>query len=351
MIQNLNYWNIYDFQSLHDIINFKNSYKSLRKQLISKHEGFINEEKNLLEVELKELTSEIEILSKRTEARINEEINILKQQISFLEKEFSAITIKKIFRYFKIWNYKRKIKKKERSFKSEIKKSIFELNNQYCKKIHRYEFLSSQFEVAVLQSADKYISELDRKYNALKNLRNFYYGALGEQKVVDALIDLSDDYFLINDFSIIFSPALYRRNENDYIKSVQIDHLLIGPSGIFLIETKHWKQSSIEENRRWSPLNQIKRSNYAMFRLIENDRSRYYLRLDKFHWGDRKIPIRNLLAWTNKKPIQEFPFVKSVSVSQLHGYVKYFKPIFSVEETHRIAEYLVAINKQKSIRL
>src|SRR5690606_21481220 len=98
MIQNLNYWNIYDFQSLHDIINFKNSYKSLRKQLISKHEGFINEEKNLLEVELKELTSEIEILSQRTEARINEEINILKQQISFLEKEFSAITIKKIFR-------------------------------------------------------------------------------------------------------------------------------------------------------------------------------------------------------------------------------------------------------------
>src|SRR5690606_27531956 len=169
MIQYLNYWNIYDFQSLHDIINFRNTFKSLRTQLISKHEGFINDEKKLLEVELKELTSEIEILTQRTEARINDEINFLQQQIDFLEKEFSAITITKVFRYFKIWNYKRKIRKKERSFKSEIKKSIFRLNNEYCRKIHRYEFLSSQFEVAVIQSADKYISELDRKYNALKN--------------------------------------------------------------------------------------------------------------------------------------------------------------------------------------
>src|SRR5690606_31652834 len=166
MIQYLNYWNIYDFQSLHDIINFRNTFKSLRKQLISKHEEFINEEKNLLEVELKELTSEIEILSQRTEARINDEINILKQQINFLEKEISANKITKVFKYFKIWNYKRKIKKKERSFKSEIKKSIYRLNNQYRRKIHRYEFLSSQFEVAVIQSADKYISELDRKNNA-----------------------------------------------------------------------------------------------------------------------------------------------------------------------------------------
>jgi hypothetical protein len=69
---------------------------------------------------------------------------------------------------------------------------------------------------------------------------NLIYGAVGKQKVVDTLKVLSDDFILINDFNISFSQALFYKQEADYIKSLQVDHFLIGPTGIFIIETKNW---------------------------------------------------------------------------------------------------------------
>ena len=63
-------------------------------------------------------------------------------------------------------------------------------------------------------------------------------GAIGENAVVRELKKLSDQYYLINDFSLKFNPPIYNKRENDRIYSIQIDHLLVCPSGIFILETK-----------------------------------------------------------------------------------------------------------------
>jgi len=151
---------------------------------------------------------------------------------------------------------------------------------------------------------------------------------------------------LINDFSVSFSPAIYNRQENDYIKSVQIDHILVGPAGIFLIETKNWSEKSLQNLSLRSPVEQIKRTSFALFYLLNNDMSSYHLSLDAHHWGDKKIPIKNLIVLTNTKPKEEFQFVKILTVSELLGYVNYFKPIFSYNETKRIADMILRINEK-----
>jgi hypothetical protein len=170
---------------------------------------------------------------------------------------------------------------------------------------------------------------------------------LGEQKVVKTLESLSDEYFLINDFVVSFSPAIYNRQENDYIKSVQIDHILVGPSGIFLIETKNWSEKSLENLSLRSPVQQIKRTIFVLFKLLNNEMSNYHLRLDRHHWGDKKISMKNLIVLTNTKPKEEFQYVKILTVNELLGYVNYFKPSFSNTETQRIADFLVDINTKK----
>ena len=65
-----------------------------------------------------------------------------------------------------------------------------------------------------------------------KKLSLYYKGAKGEEDVAAELTKLSNDYVVFNDFapgkSNIFKPQ-----EN-------IDHIVVGPSGIFIIETKNW---------------------------------------------------------------------------------------------------------------
>ena len=335
--------NIHDFKSLKEVIDFQKSYTILRQQLISHHENLIEEEKNMLNIDLPNLDLAIETQRQVSVQIWTNKINKLKQQLNISRSNTSTNFFQKLASDLRHWNYKRKIKREENNFEREVNMSISKLVNDYQVKSDRYQFISSNFNEAVKLSAQYSLSELERKKATVDELNNYIYGALGEQKVVKAIENLSDDYFLINDIDVSFSPAIYNRNENDYIKSVQIDHILVGPSGIFLIETKNWSEKSLQNYSLRSPIEQVKRTSFALFYLLNNEKSNYYLSLDGHHWGDKKIPIKNLIVMTNTKPKEEFQYVKILTAKELLSYVNYFKPIFSYTETKRIADMILRI--------
>ena len=65
-------------------------------------------------------------------------------------------------------------------------------------------------------------------YYFLRKYRIYSGGWEGEKQVMKLLSSkLSDDYFLINN--------LYLRGSGG-----DIDHVVLGPSGIFVLETKNW---------------------------------------------------------------------------------------------------------------
>ena len=94
-----------------------------------------------------------------------------------------------------------------------------------------------------------------------------------------------------------------------------------------------------------SPVDQIKRTNFVLFYLLNNEKNNYHLRLDSHHWGDKKIPIKNLIVLTKIKPKEEFQYVKILTINELLSYVNYFKPIFSHTETKKIADMILRINE------
>jgi len=337
--------NIYDFKSLKEVIDFQKSYSILRQQLISDHENLITEEKNMLNIDLPNLEIAIEIQRQVSVEILTNEINKLKQHLNISTSNASTHFFQILVGDIRHWNYKRKIKRKEDNFEIAVQTSISKLVEDFQVKSNRYQFITSDFNNAVGQSAQHLLAELERKKTTIDRLNNYIYGALGEQKVAKTLETLSDDYFLINDFDVSFSPVIYNRKENDYIKSVQIDHILIGPSGIFLIETKNWSEKSLENLSLRSPVEQIKRTSFALFYLLNNEKSNYHLSLDRHHWGDKKIPIKNLIVLTNTKPKEDFQYVKILTVNELLSYVNYFPSIFSHAETKRIAEMILRINE------
>ncbi|NCD42300.1 MAG: hypothetical protein EOL88_09435 [Bacteroidia bacterium] len=345
----LNDRNIHDFKSLKEVIDFQNSYTTYRQNLIANHENLIEQEKKILKDELLQLDSTIEIQKNHSEQRLTNEIERLKQLLNYATEIRPSNLFQKLKSIFRLWYFKWQLSYKERNFDLEVLKSINNLVSIRQVKDRRYQFIALQFNSAVEQSAQKDLSEIERKKSVIDKLSSFIYGALGEQKVVRTLNTLSDEFFLINDFAVSFCPAIYNRQENDYIKSIQIDHLLVAPSGIFLIETKNWSEKSLESLSLRSPVQQIKRTSYVLFKLLNNAMSNFQLRLEKHHWGDKKIAIKNLIVFTNTKPKEEFQYVKILTLKELLGYINYFKPTFSSMETQRIADFLIRLNDQKTI--
>jgi hypothetical protein len=187
----------------------------------------------------------------------------------------------------------------------------------------------------------KRISDSNRDLEFIKETVEGLYstiaGAVGENAVLGELKKLSDKYYLINDFSLKFNPPIFNKREDDRIYSIQIDHLLISQSGIFILETKNWNSKSIENLDLRSPVEQVKRASFALFVFLNSDKNQG---LVHNHWGSKKIPIKNIIVMTNKSPKSDFQHVKVLPLDKLNGYIQYFDEIFDETETANVFNYL-----------
>ena len=123
-------------------------------------------------------------------------------------------------------------------------------------------------------------------------------GAKGEARVSRQLSRLPDDFTIIHDYNLEFTKPLHDPQNDDYIFSIQIDHLVIGPTGIFLIETKHWSKTSQENRNFFSPIRQVKRSNFALFVKLNQAIEKGSIVAFGHHWGlETNIPPEHSLFY------------------------------------------------------
>lgn len=223
----------------------------------------------------------------------------------------------------------------EKSTKNLFNKIIFFLKiNSLSRKKSK---LENNYENILSARCAESNKKLDFTKEVVDGLYTIIAGAVGENSTVKELEKLSNDYYLINDFSMDFNPPIYNRKENEKMFSIQIDHLLICKAGIFLLETKNWSNKSINNLNLRSPVKQITRTNYALFVLLNSESN---ISLKRHHWGSARIPIRNIIVMTKVKPKEEFKHIKVLTLNELNGYIQYFEEIFSNEEVECIFNYL-----------
>ena len=73
---------------------------------------------------------------------------------------------------------------------------------------------------------------------AVPRLERIRKGRLGERLVTELLEQLPDDYYLVNDLAIEGSGG-------------NIDHVVVGPCGVVVIETKRWAGNVRCDRDRW----------------------------------------------------------------------------------------------------
>lgn len=323
---------INDFNSIKETLDFKKKYNFFKEQVYS-------ENKLRLENEIRTLNLELEKLNLNLDSFKNE------QEFDFKIKSINLLLIylirNKFFRYFLLIF---KLIKKEKLQQLELSNKYFETKTSINKTKKKLYLLTCNFDKQLEIISKQKIDSIEYKKNILQNLYPVIQGAIGEKKVENELKKLSDDNYLINDFKLYFKNPIYIPSENRYIKSIQIDHLLINQAGIFSIETKNWSIHSINNDNLYSPVKQTRRSGYALFKVLSEIDTNKILSVD--YWGSKKIPLKNIIVLINHKKDVEFQYVKVLKLEELNKYITYFKNIFSKKETEKIVSYLLSINNK-----
>lgn len=145
------------------------------------------------------------------------------------------------------------------------------------------------------------------------------YGAIGELKAIELFRNLPDEYYIINDYQRSFHRPLHMKSEGDWIYSIQLDHIVIGPTGVFVIETKYWSSKSIKNNNLFSPVKQLRRGGFALFVILNNAIREY--RVFNNHWGSTQVPVANILLMMNATTNEQFQFVKILTETNLLNHI------------------------------
>ena len=166
----------------------------------------------------------------------------------------------------------------------------------------------SIFEEAALLVS---LAPLAAFYFYLRKYRIYSAGWQGEKQVAKFLSSrLSDDYFLIND--------LYLHDGGG-----DIDHIVLAPSGVFVLETKNWSgnitcngddwQRAGKRNFKGSPSRQVKRNAAKIKRII--DSSQAFRSLD--------VWVEGIVVFTNDHAALHLsnPAVLILKLSQLPSHI------------------------------
>ena len=151
-------------------------------------------------------------------------------------------------------------------------------------------------------------------------------GATAELEVIDCLRALPDTYYICSDLNLRASRKI--RFHGEYLRTAQIDHLVVGPGGIFVLEVKRWSRQFVESRQFFDPYEQVARASYLCYDLQR-----------------QRVPgvrVRSILVNCGVLPPCRDDFhVKVVTLPQLRGYVTYFrKPVLDKEQVDRVIKTL-----------
>jgi len=318
--------------------NLDDEYTKQEKQVMEQ----INTEITDLTKNIEVLDCEIEIKSSKIKIDINSEIEKLEKKIKEIEKikfnlEKLFIFIKSKFeKYKKKRRYKYLVNNPKDEVQKLLKNEYFQLKNYIDKK----QYLKNNFDIECKHRLSNLLNQVD-KIGFIKKSK-IYKGAKGEILVIEKLRNLTDDYCIFND---LFFKLDHGVNFNGtFLKSAQIDHLVIGPSGIYVIETKNWSEAYVKkvfENGSYTPYDQIKRSSYAVYRHLNSSKYGNVFQKAYYSLAKKEIKVISIIAITGSKiPLQDKGFVKVLFPNQLSGYISERENILSNEMIENLVKNL-----------
>jgi len=171
-----------------------------------------------------------------------------------------------------------------------------------------------------------YVAGLENGISRLENLIKSpeFTGARAELSVIAKLKRLPADYVVLNDVHL--RATRFHKYNGVPLQSAQIDHLVISPAGLFVIETKAWSKQFVQSRNYHNPFDQVGRASYLCYSIVKK-------------MG--RVPVRSIIAASGYIPERPVAAkVKILRVDDLNGYISYFRErVLSPELTGRLRDY------------
>ena len=331
------------------------SIDDIGRTKINLEEEYIEQEKEVkkqIDIEIQDLSTKIEnleyeIKSKTEKIRnnIQSEITSLQQKIIILEEiKFELLNLfTYIIAKIEKFNKKERLNYLQNHTDDELKKSlIIEYNNLDSLK-NRKIFLENTPNKEIKLQLSTLINRID-KINFVKN-SNDYKGAKGELLVIEQLKILSDDYIVFNDINLKLKKTV--KHKKSYLKSAQIDHLVVGPSGVYVIETKNWSESTVIENftrNSFTPYDQVGRSGRVVYRYVNSNKYGNIIQKTYHSIANKEIKVKSIIAITGSKiPLKKKEFAKVLYPHKIPYYILGKENILSIETIQRLEKKLMKV--------
>lgn len=150
-------------------------------------------------------------------------------------------------------------------------------------------------------------------------------GAQGELEVIRELCKLPDNFVLLNDVELEAKSFLTHNQKP--VQSAQVDHLVVGPTGIFLLETKAWSRSFARSGEAFDPFEQVSRAGLLCHCLL----------------NDAGLPakVRNVVVIRSQLPSSEHrDWVRVVSPERVRSLVTSGRAQLESHDVEEIVGYL-----------
>lgn len=339
----LNEKGIDDFNSIKEINLFFSSYDS---QVASIKQNTEQELDRKMEYSI---ARKIKLENRR--ARILESVTAIgEDHIYSLENDKQKLqgllpsnVIQKCWRGCRIFLINRKLENLKKKSAGKLEESVMEVQSELDQLTFFMRKYEKERDSLIVEYSDDKLYAIAKKKKVLEELRPLIAGAVGENKVQKELQRLPDNNTVFNDLYLEFDPPIYNKHTQERILTIQVDHLLVSRNGIFAIETKNWSKANLSNESFRSPIEQVQRSGYALFVLL-NGKNKGKVNLSLSHmWSDQKIGVKSLLVFTGEKPAKKFKNVKILSLDQLVGYIEYFEPIYTDKELDKIVNYFLKL--------
>lgn len=196
-------------------------------------------------------------------------------------------------------------------------------------------------EAGILDKCDIITGEnLEQRLNHIESIlktnsddvsRSFLIGAVGELKTLRALMNLKGDFVILNGVQLMFYPPFFDREHGNYVCTSQIDHVVVGSTGIFAIESKNWSANTytrMMQAAEYSPLDQARRAAKSLWLFIER---RAHLKYS--------LPVKAVLSLSGSARFKGNRRVRVVPVKSLYRFIsrpRSYRNSLSVEEIKEV---------------
>ena len=161
-----------------------------------------------------------------------------------------------------------------------------------------------------------------------KNKDNpFHAGARGENKVIEKLSNLNDNFHVLCGVRIEL-PYWATYNGQKNLRSAQMDLVVVSTKGVFLIEVKNWSDDYVKNNEKLDPHEQADRAGLVLWIFLKSI--------------IKNIRVTNVLL-SIQDNLQYNSYYKAVDVSSLekiNGFLEDRQEILSDKEVKKIVDNL-----------